>query len=111
MGIVFVLTRTDLFIDARYLASRPAMDEMAADVMRGGSTDLGWVGLFFPPAIERTANGVRFVVDEGVFQRHGYAYSPSGPPEWSEENHSPIWSPISVEPVSDGWWLWVDTWD
>jgi hypothetical protein len=111
MGIVFLLTRSDVFIDARYLASRPAMDEMAADVMSGGTTERGWVGLYFPPDIERTTNGVRFVVDEGLFQRHGFVYSPSGPPVWSEENFSPVWYPVSVEPLSDGWWLWVDTWD
>jgi hypothetical protein len=111
MGAVFLLTRTSFFIDARYEASRPGMDEMAADIMSGGTTERGWVGLYFPTAIERTANGVRFVVDEGIFQRHGYAYSPNGPPEWSEENFSPVFYPFSVQPLGDGWWLWVEAWD
>ena len=111
MGLVFLLTRTDALFDARLSLSRGAMDVMAADVMAGGSTDRGWVGLYDVGVVERTANGFRFVVDEGWLSRQGFAYSPDGEPSLTEENYSPLWTGASLEAIGGGWWYWSEAWD
>jgi hypothetical protein len=111
MGVVFLLTRTDVLFDARFSASRGALDQMATDVMAGGSTDRGWVGLYDVGRIERTANGFRFVIDDSMLYRLGFAYSPTGEPSLTEDNSSPVWTNAGSEPMGGGWWLWTEEWD
>ena len=69
LGLVFAITRTDAVKQARFDFSRGALDQMAADVMAGGSLDRGWVGLYNVGAAERTANGFWFVIDDSGLGR------------------------------------------
>jgi hypothetical protein len=111
MGLVFLLTRSHMLFDARLSLSRPALDEMAADVMAVGPTDRGWVGLYDVGTVEPTANGVRFVVDDSALYRFGLAYARDGEPELTEANYSPLWSSTGLKPLGGGWWLWTEEWD
>lgn len=111
MGLVFFLARTDVLFDTRLALSRGAMDQMAADVMAGGPADRGWVGLYHVGEVERTANGLRFVVDDSGLYRLGFAWSPDGEPQLTEDNYSPLWTGATFEPVGGGWWLWSEAWD
>ena len=87
------------------------MDRMAAEVMAGGSTERGWVGLYEVNEVERIANGVRFVIDDSGLYRLGFAYAPDGEPKLTEANYSPLWTPTTVESIGDGWWSWSESWD
>jgi len=111
MGSVFLITRTDTLFDARLALSRSAMDQMASQVMAGGSTDRGWVGLYNVGEVERTANGLRFVVDDSGLYRLGFAYSTDGEPTLTEDNYSPLWTGPWYEPLGGGLWLWTEAWD
>jgi hypothetical protein len=111
MGLMVLVTRTDAPFDARLALSRGAMDEMAAEVISGDSAHPSWVGMYAVTELERTANGVRFVVDDSGLVRRGFAYSPEGEPELSEANYSPLWTGATFEPVGGGWWMWTETWD
>jgi hypothetical protein len=111
MGLAFLVTRTDVLFDTRLALSRGAMDQMAADVMAGGSADRGWVGLYDVGEVERTANGLRFVIDDSGLYRLGFAYSPDGEPRLTQDNYSPLWTGATFEPVGGGWWLWSEAWD
>ena len=111
MGLVFLVTRTDMVFQARLNLSRGPLDEMATEVMAGGSTERGWVGLYNVGAVERTANGFRFEVDDSWLYRHGFAYSPEGEPKLTEANYSPLWAGTSTESIGGGWWLWTEEWD
>jgi hypothetical protein len=84
---------------------------MAAEVAAGGSTDRGWVGLYNVGEVERTANGLRFVLDDSLLSRHGFAYSQGGEPELTEANYSPLWTGSWFEPIGGGWWIWWEEWD
>jgi hypothetical protein len=63
---------------------------MARDVLAGGSLDRGWVGLYAVGRVERTANGLWFVIDDGVLGHVGLVYSPTGEPKAVDEE-SPLW--------------------
>jgi hypothetical protein len=84
MGLVFLAPSRARF-DARVALSRRAMDEMATNVLAGGPTQRGWVGLYYVPAVERIGNGVRFVVDDSGLYRFGFAYT-TDEPVLTEEN-------------------------
>ena len=111
MGMVFVAALSDSLFDTRFALSRSALDRMAAEVMAGGPTERGVVGLYNVGEVERTANGVRFVLtDVGLF-RSGLAYASTGEPMMAEDNYSPLWCCGSFEPLVDGWWIWYEEWD
>ncbi len=74
MGLVFVIGLSGVLFGERFAASRGALDRMAAEVMAGGSTERGWVGLYDVGQVERTANGFRFVIDDSGLFRIGVAY-------------------------------------
>lgn len=111
--LAFGVTRTPLVKDARLALSRPAMDAMVADVQSGGLTDRGWVGLFQVDGVVRTANGVRFVVDDGFLSRWGFAYASDGEPSFidDQDEEAGLWTSPWFEPVGDGWWRWAQSWD
>jgi hypothetical protein len=111
MGLAFLVTRTDVVFQARLNLSRGALDEMATEVMAGGSTQRGWVGLYNVGEVERTANGFRFEVDDSWLYRLGFAYSAEGAPELTEANYSPLWAGTSTKSIGGGWWLWTEEWD
>jgi hypothetical protein len=111
MGLIFLVTRTEVVFQTRLNLSREALDQMAEEVMAGGPTERGWVGLYNVGAVERTANGLRFEVDDSWLYRLGFAYSPAGEPALTEANYSPLWAGTSSESIGGGWWLWTEEWD
>jgi hypothetical protein len=111
MGFVFVLVPTGALFDARLALSRGAMDQLAVEVMAGGPTNRGWVGLYNVGDVERTANGFRFVVDDSALYRIGFAYAAAGEPELTDDNYSPLWTGATLESVGGGWWFWSEEWD
>lgn len=80
LGVVFVLTRYDVPFDVRLAASWGAMDQAAAEVMAGGSTDRGWIGLYPVQGVEWIPNGMRFLIDDDGLGTIGFAYAPTGEP-------------------------------
>jgi hypothetical protein len=111
LGLVFGITRTDAVKDSRFDLSRGALDQMANDVMAGGSLDRGWVGLYNVGTAERTANGFWLVIDDSGLGRWGYAYSPDGEPKESETNYHPLWTGAWFEHVDGPWWIFQQAWD
>jgi len=112
MGAVFLVTRTDVLVEARLDLSRGAMDAMAADVMAGGTLDRGWVGLYDVGAVVLSENGLRFVVDDSGLGRWGFAYSTSGAPVFIEtEDEQYDWQGLAFDPIGGGWWRWTEQWN
>lgn len=111
MGIVFVIGLSGMLFDARFDMSRGALDQMAAEVMAGGQTQRGWVGLYDIGEVERLENGLRFVVDDSGLYRFGFAYSPDGEPAQSTVENYGLWTGAWFEPLGGGWWLWTEAWD
>lgn len=95
------VVQTDLPFDARLLVSRGPMDRAAAEVMAGSPIPRGWIGLYPTEAVERTSNGMRFLIAEsGFFDRVGFAYAPDGEP--AGEDGTDVY-----EPLGGGWWRWT----
>ena len=113
MGAVFFLTRTDLPADARLAWSRPAMDQVATEILAGGPADRSWIGLYPVAGVERLPNGLRFVVTNDLFGRWGFAYARSGQPAEPEvpSDASGIWCCDTYESIGDGWVVWYQEWD
>jgi hypothetical protein len=111
LGLVFGITRTDAVIQARFDISRDALDQMAAEVVAGGSLDRGWVGLYDVGTAERTANGFWFVISDDGLGRWGLAYSTTGEPNESEANYSPLWSGAWFHHLDGPWWTFTQEWD
>lgn len=88
--------------NVRLSLSRDAMNQAAAEVMAGGSTERGWIGLYPVERVERISNGMRFLIADGGFiDRFGLAYSTGGPPEG-------VAGTDEYEPLGGGWWRWVE---
>ncbi len=89
--------------DPRRELSRAAFDAVARDLNAGQVTHHRWIGLYPTLEYQRTANGFRFVVADGVFDRHGYAYAANGEPILTEANVSPEWTGLgSSRSAADG---------
>jgi hypothetical protein len=101
-GLVFVLMGLDVPYDVRLALSRDAMNEAAADVMAGGTTDRTSIGLYPVERVERIPNGMRFAItDSGFLDRIGFAFSTAGEPPNVDGND--LYSKLD-----GGWWTWVD---
>jgi hypothetical protein len=113
LGLVFVMTstRTDALVQARFDLSRSALDSMAREFEAGGSLARGWVGLYDVGAVEPTANGFWFVIDDSGLGRWGLAYAPDGEPKESDDNYSPLWTGARFEHVDGPWWTFAQSWD
>jgi hypothetical protein len=111
LALMFGITRTDAVKQARFDLSRGALDQMAGDVMDGGSLDRGWVGLYNVGTAERTANGFWFVIDDSGLGRWGLAYSPNGEPKESDANYDPLWTGAWFEHLDGPWWIFQQEWD
>jgi hypothetical protein len=111
--LVLAVTRTGVVKDARLAMSRGAMDSMASDVMAGGSTQRGWMGLYDVGDVQRTANGVRFVVDDSGLSRWGFAYASDGQPDFipDADEEGGLWTGPTFESAEGGWWRWWQEWD
>jgi hypothetical protein len=95
------LTRTSIPTDVRLALSRGALEQAAAEIMAGGSTDRGWIGLYPAEHVERTANGIRFLIPgAGFIDQVGMAWSANGEPAGVDGTDV-------YQPLGDGWWVWV----
>ena len=102
MALVFMYTRTEEPFNLRLSLSRDGMNQAAAEVMAGGSTDRGWIGLYPVQQVERIKHGMRFLIaDAGFIDRVGLAFSTDSSPEGVEGTDE-------YEPIGDGWWWWVE---
>lgn len=110
MGIVFLLVRQNVPYNVRLSLSRPAMDQAAAEIIAGGSTDRAWIGLYPTDVVERVPGGMRFAVEgSGFLSRWGFAYAVDGDPAAGE--FDPLWCCDSYEPIGGGWFRWFQEWD
>lgn len=92
---------TSLPTRLRFEASRGAFDQLATDVQAGGSTDVQSVGLYDIELLERTADGVRFLVlGSGFIDVTGFAYSTDGDP--SDPDSEDVYRPLG-----GGWYRWT----
>jgi len=90
---------------ARYMLSRPAMNDLAADVIAGkrSATSVSRVGLYRVDRVERIPDGMRFLVrGTGFLDSHGFAYSPrSRPAAIGEDFYKHLDGP---------WYVWRASW-
>jgi hypothetical protein len=103
LGVVVAITQASAPFDVRLSLSRAGMDEAAAEVMAGGTTDRQWIGLWPVQDVERIPGGMRFIVMGGGFiDRWGFAYSQTGdrPAIMDGEDR--------YERLDGDWWLWID---
>jgi hypothetical protein len=81
--LVWLLLEHHLPFHAAFLCSRPAMEQVAQEVMQMpvGTKDVPnhRIGLYAGNRIERVKQGMRFRVDGGHFGS-GFGYFPGGPP-------------------------------
>jgi hypothetical protein len=110
-AVAIALMWSRVAFDARRELSRPALDTIAADFSGGRATQRDWVGLYPVIDYQITGNGFRFAVAEGIFDRHGYAYSTTGQPILTDANFSPVWTGARFQSIGGGWWYWTETWD
>jgi hypothetical protein len=105
LGLAFLLTMSDVPFRARLALSRGAMDQVAAEVMAGGSTSRSTIGLFEVEQVERIPRGMRFLVSTaGFIDRKGFAYSTDGMPA-DPDGHA------TYEHLDGNWWIWTDRFD
>jgi len=107
LGLVFVACAYRLPIHARFALSESALDQVAAEVAAGGSLDRGWIGLYPVERVERTDDGMRFIIGglfgSGLFDPIGFAYSTDAePPNIGRED--------IYERFAGSWWLWQESW-
>jgi hypothetical protein len=96
-----VLIGIDAPVRARFEASRPAFDQVAAEVMAGGATAPRTIGLYDIDRLERTPDGVRFVVEgSGFIDASGFAYAPDGDPRQPDSDDI-------YRPLGGGWFRWI----
>jgi hypothetical protein len=106
LGAIWALAISGVAADARYAASRAGMDQAAAEVMAGGTTDRGWIGLYPAEFVERTENGMRFLVSSsGFIDREGYAYAIDGRPRVTYDDGA------EYTELGGGWWRWIAPFD
>jgi hypothetical protein len=113
VAVVFAVTVTDVLYEVRVALSRGAMDAMVTEVMSGGSTDRKLVGLYYVEQVQLTRNGLRFVVDDSLLGRWGFAYAEREEPDFiqDDEEAGGLWTEPSFTPIGDGWWRWSEFWD
>ena len=102
LAFVFVLCRTDIPYDVRLALSRAAMDQAAAEVMAGGSSEPRWIGLYPAESVERIPDGTRFLIDgAGFINGVGFAYSANGSRPADVDGSS------LYQRIDGDWWLWI----
>jgi hypothetical protein len=98
----YLVASTTIPFDVRLSLSRAGMDQAAAEIMAGGSTDRDSIGLYAVSHVERIRNGVRFLVSGGGFiDQWGYAYSRGAGPTEDDGGLS------SYQHLDGDWWIWT----
>ncbi len=103
LAMVYLIMQSGLPFDARLSLSRAGMDQAAAEVMAGGTTDRDWIGLWAVEDVDRIPGGMRFIVMSGGLIDHwGFAYSETGgrPAIMAGED--------SYSHLDGNWWIWTD---
>jgi hypothetical protein len=92
-------------LNARFALSRPAMDDLAAEMLASGqmSEPNQRLGLYRAEGIERIGSAVRFhVAPSGFGNKTGFVYSPThAPPRVGEDTYVHLAGP---------WYLWEESW-
>lgn len=105
LALTAVTTTSDVPFGIRFALGRTAMDQAAADVIAGGSTERTSIGLFPVEDVERISNGVRFAIaGAGFIGERGLAFSPEGPPVDVDRG-------LEFQPLGGGWWTWAEEFD
>lgn len=93
------LIAVDAPVRLRFEASRPAFDALAAEMIAGGSPDRDRVGLYDIEELERTGDGIRFLVADGGFiNRFGFVFDPTDRPTDLDHIYTPL---------GGGWYAWT----
>ena len=105
-GLVFAWTLTEGPFEARLALSRAAMDRAAAEIIAGGSTHRGWIGLWPVENVERLPGGMRFIVSGcGFIDRCGFAYSTNG----TSTGLVDFVSEDRYEHLEGNWFRWIES--
>jgi hypothetical protein len=93
----------DLPFDARFAASRSALERAAEDVRSGRRpAQPGWIGLFHMAEVDTAGPSVRFITGECFVDHCGIAFSREGePPRVGEDSYVHMDGP---------WWRWHRSW-
>jgi hypothetical protein len=91
----------DVPLRLRFEASRPALDQLAAEVMAGSTSTPDSAGLYDLESLTRTPDGVRFLVEgSGFIDRFGFAFAADGDP--SDPDSDDVYRPLG-----GGWFVWI----
>jgi hypothetical protein len=109
LGAVYVWTQSgDGPFATRLALSRSAMDQAAAEIIAGGSTDRDWIGLWPVLYAERLRGGMRFEVSGcGFIDGCGFAYSTSG----SRTDITDPEETDTYEHLDGNWFFWTSPFD
>lgn len=103
--VAVLVVTTDASFEVRYRLSRPAMDDVATDVVGGQrqATTISRIGLWRVERVERIQGGMRFLVrGTGFLDPYGFAFSPTGrPPAIGEDFYEHLDGP---------WYVWRESW-
>ena len=106
LGVIAVaVVESGVAFDARYAASKGAMNTVAREISAGSRSPQGIqrIGLWDVEKVERVRGGMRFLVDgTGFLDPVGFAYSPRGKP--------PIIGEDFYEHLDGPWWIWTESW-
>lgn len=89
-----------------FLVSHSAMETLAADIITANVNPPSskWVGIYRAENINKTNWGMYFTVSgTGPMQVGGFAYSPSGPPDFNAGE-------IAFHPIGGRWYAWYEDW-
>jgi hypothetical protein len=79
LGLAGLIIWSGAPFDVRLSLSRAGMDQAAAEVIAGNTTERQWIGLWAVDNVERIPGGMRFIVASGDSkERWGFAYSERG---------------------------------
>jgi hypothetical protein len=106
LSVVFAWVQSGGPFELRLALSRAAMDQAAAEIIAGASTNRGWIGLWPVEDLERLPGGIRFIVSGcGFIDRCGFAYSTSG----SIADLADPAGENRYEHLEGNWFMWIES--
>lgn len=91
----------ELPLRLRFEASRAPLDALVAAMATGDVPTPDSVGLFDIEQLERTPDGIHFLVrDSGFIDRFGFAYAADGDPYYPSTEDT-------LRPLGGGWFIWI----